>query len=70
MAKVPFSNLLHFTHSYSQYFLWGKQFVFTVDLDLNNRFVIPGNDCVREAFYIGLHILVVELATYETPTLG
>lgn len=67
LTKVRLGNLLHLAKNHGRHFLRGELLLGSVDLNLNNRLLILGNDLVGEVLEIGLDILLGELATNETP---
>lgn len=67
LAEVGLSNLLHLAKNHGGDFLGRKVLVFAGNLDLNEGLAILGDNLVGEVLDIGLDLLLVELATNETP---
>jgi hypothetical protein len=49
--KVGFRDLLHFCQNHGGYFLWVEEFLFSLEVDLNLRFIfIAGKNFERPVF--------------------
>jgi hypothetical protein len=67
LAEVGLGDLLHLSEDHGRHLLGGELLLGSGDLDLNDRLAILVNDLVGEVLDVGLDILLLELATDQTP---
>lgn len=67
VTKVSLSNLLHLAKNHGRNLLRSELLLLAANLDLDVGLAILGDNLVGEVLHVGLDILLVELATDETP---
>lgn len=69
LAKVRLSDFLHLAKNHGRDLLGSELLLCAIDLNLDNGLAVLVDDLVGEVLEIGLDILLVVLATDETPKL-
>lgn len=67
LAQVGLGDLLHLSKNHGRNLLGSELLLLAVDLNLDNRLSIAVNDLVGEVLDVGLDLLLVELATNQSP---
>lgn len=67
LAEVGLGDLLHLSEDHGGHLLGGELLLGAGDLDLNDGLAVLVNDLVGEVLDVGLDILLLELATDQTP---
>lgn len=67
LAQVGLGDLLHLSKNHGRNLLGSELLLLAVDLNLDNGLSIAVNDLVGEVLDVGLDLLLVELATNQSP---
>lgn len=67
LAQVGLGDLLHLSENHGRNLLGSELLLLAVDLNLDNGLSIAVNDLVGEVLDVGLDLLLVELATNQSP---
>ena len=67
LAKVSLGDLLHLAQDHGRNLLRSELLLGAIDLDLDNGLAILVHNLVGEVLKIGLHILLLVLATDKAP---
>ena len=65
-TEIPFGDVLHFSQDHCRDFLWSKDFLFSLDRDLNEGFPSLLNNIKRPVLHVSLDFGLLEPTPNET----